>query len=171
MKQHGRSNLSSVWGLPLASNKHRLDRYARNVLVAALAISAAPAWAELSMVMEPQRVNGLLLDMYVDTDKIEYDYKNLLVKVGALTNLGDKNSPSTGSQRYTLVLNCETGGQQITNAIIFTAPMGTGRGIEVPDTPDSLLKQYPSEGSTKGMLQAALCKRLFKKILSLRDSK
>lgn len=95
--------------------------------------------------------------MYIDVTKVVYDTKNQLVKVLALSNFGD---PPKVSQRYTLVLTCDDRGQQITNRVIFTGPMASGTGQEIPDTAESLLKSYPAAGSVIGHFQAGLCKRL-----------
>jgi hypothetical protein len=54
----------------------------------------------------------------------------------------------------------------VTNRIIFTGPMGTGHGQEILDTPDSVLKSYPTKGSAKGIMQAGLCKRLVNKMVA-----
>ncbi|MFS2165255.1 hypothetical protein [Variovorax sp. Varisp62] len=122
-----------------------------------IAASFTSSKAEFIQIIAPVNAGGMTTDMYIDATKVVYDTKNQLVKVLALSNVGD---PPTISQRYTLSLSCDDGGQQITNRVVFTGPMATGVGQEIPDTADSLLKSYPAAGSIKGHLQAGLCKKL-----------
>lgn len=132
-----------------------------------LAITMTPASAELVMIIKPKMYNGLTLDMNLDTNRVKYDFQNLSVEVGIVSNVG--TTPPMSSQRHTLILNCETGGQHITKRILFSGPMGTGSGHEIPDTSDSVLELYPGKDTTIGHLQAALCEQLVKKMADACD--
>lgn len=128
----------------------------------ALVVAMKSASAEMVLLVKPMDYGGVTLDMYVDSDRTKYDHPNFSVELGIVTNIGE--APPTQSQRFTLVLNCETGSQHMTKRIFFIGPMGTGRGQEIPDTTESSLKYYASPKSAKGILQKGMCKNLFRQI-------
>jgi hypothetical protein len=46
----------------------------------------SPASAELLMVIKPEKINGMMVDLYLDSERVVYNFQKLSVEVGAISN-------------------------------------------------------------------------------------